>query len=62
MHINRYKLIFKAPCALDEAIDDCHLATLRPTFTLRFALAYLLAVSDGKRDSFDMVWREVQDP
>ena len=62
MLIDRDRLIFKALCALDEAIDDCDVTPIRPTFTLRFALAYLYAVSDGRRDSFDMFWREVQDP
>ena len=62
MLIDHDKLVFKALCALDEAVAACHDAAIKPTFALRFALAYLFAVSDGKRDSFDDFWRQVQDP
>lgn len=61
MRIDRDHLTFKALCALDEAIDECDSGPIKPTFALRFALAYLFAVSDGRRDPYDAFWREVRD-
>ena len=61
MHINYETLRFKALCVLDQAIDDCHYAPLRGSLGLRFALAYLYAISDGRREPFDAFWREVHD-
>jgi hypothetical protein len=61
MRFDRNHLTFKALCALDEAIDQCDAAPIRPTFALRFALAYLFAVSDGRRDPYDAFWREIRD-
>ena len=61
MGFDRDQLIFKALCALDEAADACHAEPLRPTFALRFALAFLYAVSDGRRAPYDAFWREIGD-
>jgi hypothetical protein len=61
MRFDRDQFTFKALCALDEAIDQCDEAPIKPTFALRFALAYLFAVSDGRRDPYDAFWREVRD-
>lgn len=61
MRFDRDHLTFKALCALDEAIDLCDAAPIEPTFALRFALAYLFAVSDGRREPYDAFWREVRD-
>ena len=61
MRFERDHFTFKALCALDEAIDQCNVAPIKPTFALRFALAYLFAVSDGRRDPYDAFWREVSD-
>ncbi len=61
MRFDRDQLTFKALCALDEAIDQCDAAPVKPTFALRFALAYLFAVSDGRREPYDAFWREVRD-
>ena len=61
MRFERDHLVFKALCALDEAIDECHALPIRPTFALRFALAFLFAVSDGRRDPYDAFWREIGD-
>lgn len=61
MRFDRDQLTFKALCALDEAIDQCEAVPIRPTFALRFALAYLFAVSDGRRDPYDAFWREIRD-
>ena len=61
MRFDRDHLTFKALCALDEAIDQCDAAPIKPTFALRFALAYLFAVSDGQRAPYDAFWREVTD-
>ena len=62
MRFDRDQLTFKALCALDEAINQCDAAPIKPTFALRFALAYLFAVSDGRRDPYDAFWREIRDP
>ena len=61
MHIDYETLRFKALCVLDQAIDDCHSAPLQGSLGLRFALAYLYAISDGRREPFDAFWREVHD-
>jgi len=58
----RDQLIFKALVALDEAVDQCGAGPLKPGFALRFALAYLFAVSDGQRDSYDGFWHAIQEP
>ena len=60
MRFDRDHLIFKALCALDEAIDQCDTAPIKPGFALRFALAYLFAVSDGRREPYDAFWRQVR--
>lgn len=62
MRSDRDQLGFKALCALDEAIDACDAGPIKLTFALRFALAYLFAVSDGLRDPYDAFWHEVRDP
>ena len=61
MRFDRDHLTFKALCALDEAIDQCDTAPIKPSFALRFALAYLFAVSDGCREPYDAFWRQVRD-
>ena len=62
MRFVRDQLAFKALCALDEAIDACDAGPITLTFALRFALAYLFAVSDGLRDPCNAFGREVCDP
>jgi hypothetical protein len=62
MRFDRDQLIFKALCALDEAIDECRATPIRPSFALRFSLAFLFALSDGCREPYDAFWREVTDP
>ena len=57
MRFDRDHLVFKALCALDQAIADCDDAPIKPSFALRFALAYLFAVSDGERYPYDLFWR-----
>lgn len=49
--------MFKALAALEEAADRTHDEPVRPTYSLRFALAYLYAVSSGERWPFDGFWR-----
>lgn len=55
-------LIFKALVALDEVKDASREGVIKPTFALRFCLAYLFAHSDGRRDPFDGFWQAIQDP
>jgi hypothetical protein len=47
---------------LDEAIDACRGAPIKPSLGLRFALMFLYALSDGDRGSFDEFWRIIQSP
>jgi len=60
MRFTRDHLTFKALCALDEVVDASRKQPVEPTFALRFALAYLYAVS-GKQDraTYDSFWRTV---
>jgi hypothetical protein len=47
----------KALLALEEAVQECRYARPRPTFALRFALAYLWAYRPADRKPFDAFWR-----
>lgn len=60
---SREQLIFKALCVLDQAIDDAGQGRVKPSYGLRFALAFLFAVSDDRlgiattaRQVFDEFW------
>lgn len=58
MRVGRERLIFLGLCALDEIVDQAKDGPMRPTFGLRFTLALLWALSDGKeRPSYDGFWR-----
>lgn len=46
-------LVFKALCVLAEAQIDAKKGRVRPTLGLRFALAYLYAVGDRRKEWFD---------
>ncbi|MBM3929181.1 MAG: hypothetical protein FJ335_12115 [Sphingomonadales bacterium] len=46
-------LVFKALCVLEEAIVDSRKGRVRPSLGLRFALAYLYAVGDRRKERFD---------
>jgi hypothetical protein len=52
-------LKLKALAALEEAALLTHEAPVRPTHSLRFALAFLYAVSDGERWPYDQFWQAV---
>lgn len=62
MRFDRDLMIFKALCALSEYADDSYQAPLKPTFGLRFALAFLYSQSNGEVRCFTDFWNEVQDP
>lgn len=55
-------LIYKALVALDEVIHRCRGGVIRRDFALRFVLAYLYAVSDGRREPYHDFWTTIQDP
>ena len=58
MRVARDRLIFLALCALDEIIDQAEHWPIKPTFALRFTLAFLHALSDGRaRSCYDGFWR-----
>ncbi|MGP7794745.1 hypothetical protein [Sphingomonas sp. CLY1604] len=58
----REQLLWKALCAVDEAAEEADAGPVRPTFALRFALAYLYACGSGERWMYDAFWREIQAP
>jgi len=58
----REHLIYKALVALNEVSDACSRGVVRPTFALRFCLAYLYSQSNGRREPYDDFWRCVQAP
>lgn len=47
------QLVFKALCVLTEAMRDAERGKVRPSLGLRFALAYLYAVGERRREWFD---------
>jgi hypothetical protein len=54
-------LIFKALCALDEAVEVSRARPVEPSHALQFALAYLYTVSvKQERHHYDQFWRIVQ--
>lgn len=62
MRIDRERLTFKALSVLAEIADNCDKQPAERTLGLRFALAYLYAVSNGNRQPFDEFWRSCCDP
>lgn len=54
-------LVFKALCAVEEVCEQAQAAVVRPTFALRFALAFLYVRSDGTRWVYDAFWAAIQD-
>ena len=61
MLIPRDVLVFKALCALDEVVEQARHAPVQPGLAVRFALAYLFAISNGDRRHYDAFWRQVRD-
>jgi hypothetical protein len=47
----------KALLALEDAIQECRYRTPRPSFAVRFALAYLWVYSGADRAPFDELWK-----
>lgn len=60
MRFDRDLMIFKALCALSEYADASYEAPLKPTFGLRFALAFLYSQSSGDPRTFTDFWSAVQ--
>ena len=50
----------KALLALEDAIQECRYRTPRPSFAVRFALAYLWVYSGGERAPFDELWQALR--
>lgn len=50
----------KALLALEDAIQECRYRTPRPSYAVRFALAYLWVCSGGEREPFDEFWRSMR--
>jgi hypothetical protein len=52
----------KALLALEDAIQECRYRAPRPSFAVRFALAYLWVYSgSGDRSQFDRLWRSMRE-
>jgi hypothetical protein len=52
----------KALLALEDAVEECRYRRPRPSYAVRFALAYLWAYSGcGDREPYDELWRAMQD-
>ncbi|MGB5076821.1 MAG: SOS response-associated peptidase family protein [Sphingorhabdus sp.] len=63
MRFTQDQLTFKALCAVSEIVEQCHDAPLRPSLSVRFALAYLFSVSRSPdRKLYDSFWKIIQDP
>lgn len=63
MRFTSRHLIYKALCAVSEVAELARHAPLRPSMSLRFALAYLYTHSDeSDRFVYDQFWRCIQDP
>jgi hypothetical protein len=61
MRLSRDQLVFRALVILDDVVDACGAAPVKPSLGARFALMFLYAVSDGDRHAFDDFWRVVDD-
>jgi hypothetical protein len=61
VRLSRDQLIFRALVILDEVVDACGAAPIRPSLGARFALMFLYAVSNGDRHAYDDFWRVVED-
>ena len=60
MRVSRERQIFLALCAVDEMVEQARAAPIRPSFALRFALAFLWSCSDGRdRAGYDALWRNL---
>lgn len=53
------QLTMKALLALEEGALEVRAGTARPSFAIRFALAYLYAVGNGERWLFDEYWQGI---
>lgn len=62
MRFDRNHLVFKAICALDEIVDQCHAGPIRTTLAMRFVLAFLYSQSPSDdRSRFDKFWKIIRD-
>jgi len=53
----------KALLALEDAVQECRYRTPRPSFAVRFALAFLWVQSGcGDRSAFDGLWAALRAP
>lgn len=59
MRFSQNELKAKALLALEEVNQESRYRPVRRTLVLRFALAYLWAVSRGERDCFDEFWQRI---
>jgi hypothetical protein len=62
MRVSRQRQIFLALCALNEIADQAQAGPIPPSFSFRFALAFLWSCSDGRsRACYDGLWRNLVD-
>jgi hypothetical protein len=60
MRLDRDRLIFLALLVLDEACDECREGPLKPSFSIRLALAFLYAHGSGDKTLFEEFWQEIR--
>jgi hypothetical protein len=60
MRLDRDRIIFIALIVLDEVCDQCQHAIVRPSFSIRLALATLYALGRGERRHYEDFWREMR--
>lgn len=56
-HLLTRQLRDKALLALEDAVQECRYRSPRPSFAVRFALAWLWVHSGADRAAFDEYWR-----
>lgn len=57
----REHLIFKALAALYEIQQESREGPIKPSWSLRFCLAYLFSQSHGGRETFEYFWTAMQE-
>lgn len=62
VRLNRDKLAWLALATLDEAIERAGPDPSPPSVSVRLSLAFLYAISDRDRATFDGFWKALRDP
>lgn len=60
MRFDRDRMIFMALMVLDEVCEECGKGPLKPSFSIRLALATLYALGKGEKHVFEDFWNEMR--